>query len=212
MSALKTVSAKIIEEARARGLEIAPWFEAQQHRLRVSTGGLRQILKVLPIREGESDHARAASAHSHLRRTLERLRPQEEVAWLDRNRPLLLSIGSVISGEQRMVAAIRWFLCTRLPRTGLIHEYYEPDLPAASRPDAKPRRGRKPNAAQAKKSARTGTASGPMRSAILDEIRSLHTTNGSERTSVRGAVVLSRAEAEELARLFAEASAKDSSP
>lgn len=212
MSALKTVSAKIIEKARAQGYEIAPWFESQQHRLRVSMEGLRRILKRLPL-DGESDQARAASAHSHLRRTLERLRPQEEIAWLDRNRSLLLSIGSVLSGEQRMVAAIELFFRATLPSTGLIHEYYQPELPAAYRPEAKPKRERQPKGANAKKSART--AHGPMRSAILDEIRFRHLSIAHAKQMPDQEAhtgVLSDAEAEELARLFAAASAEDTSP
>lgn len=209
MSALKTVSDEIIEKARAQGFEIAPWFERSQSRLRAATEGLRRILKRLPILDGESDHARAAWAHGYLRRTLERLRPQEEAAWLDRNRSLLLSIGSVISGEQRMVAAIQLFIRANLPSTGLIHDYYKPER-TTGWAEAKSKRKRKPKAATAKRSVRTTIAHDPMRSVILDEIRSLSIAAAKQSPDEEAPkVVLSDVEAEELASLFAAASAED---
>ena len=108
MSALDLVRDEIVGKARAQGYELTPWFETNQSRLRVFSDGLQRILGRLPVINGDSDRARAEIAHSQLRSAIERLRPPEEVAWFERNRALLISIGAAISGQQREQAAIEF--------------------------------------------------------------------------------------------------------
>lgn len=107
MSALEVVRQQVEEKARAQGFELAPWFESNQNRLRVFSDGLQKVLRRLPNVSGDSDQARAALAHGQLRTAIERLKP-EEVAWFDRNRALLLSIGTAISQQERTEAEIRF--------------------------------------------------------------------------------------------------------
>ncbi|WP_088741505.1 hypothetical protein, partial [Haliangium sp. UPWRP_2] len=52
-----------------------------------------------------TDQGRSQVAHGQLRETIARLKP-EEVAWFDRNRALLISIGAELSREQRAGAAL----------------------------------------------------------------------------------------------------------
>ncbi|MFO0575369.1 MAG: SNF2-related protein [Polyangia bacterium] len=106
MSALDLVRDEIVGKARAQGYELTPWFETNQSRLRVFSDGLQRILGRLPVINGDSDRTRAEIAHTQLRSAIERLRPPEEVAWFERNRALLISIGAAISGQQREQAAI----------------------------------------------------------------------------------------------------------
>ena len=105
MSAIETVTAEIVKRGRAQGYELAPWFEANQSRLRVFSNGLERILSRLPLSE-DSDQKRALTAHAQLRAAIAPLRPPEEIAWFDRNRPILLSISATISGQQRAIAAL----------------------------------------------------------------------------------------------------------
>lgn len=126
MSALDVVRDQIVGTARAQGFELAPWFELNQNRLRVFSDGLQRILSRLPLINGDSDRARAEIAHSQLRGAIERLRPAEEVAWFDRNRALLLSIGTAISGQQRELAGIEFSARESPPTAGpLPLESYE---------------------------------------------------------------------------------------
>ena len=114
MSALATVSAEIIKRARAQGYELAPWFEANQSRLRVFSSGLERILTRLPL-NSDSDQKRAMQAHAQLRSAIAPLRPEEEIAWFDRNRPILISVGATMSGQHRAVAAMNRSAAAQAP-------------------------------------------------------------------------------------------------
>ena len=124
MSALESVRQQVEEKARAQGYNLAPWFESNQNRLRVFSDGLQKVLRRLPNVNGDSDQARAELAHGQLRTAIERLRP-EEVAWFDRNRALLLSIGAAISRQERTAAEIRFAEQVRPAVTGIFPASYE---------------------------------------------------------------------------------------
>ena len=114
MSALATVSAEIIKRARAQGYELAPWFEANQSRLRVFSSGLERILTRLPL-NSDSDQKRRMQAHAQLRSAIAPLRPEEEIAWFDRNRPDPDLGRATMSGQHRAVAAMNRSAAAQAP-------------------------------------------------------------------------------------------------
>ncbi|MBL9005280.1 MAG: hypothetical protein JNJ46_13585, partial [Myxococcales bacterium] len=105
MTALDIVRQDIEAKARERGFDLTGWFQQNQNRLRVFSDGLQRILSRLPSIQGGTDQGRSQVAHGQLRDSIARLKP-EEVAWFDRNRALLISIGAELSREQRAGAAL----------------------------------------------------------------------------------------------------------
>ncbi|MBL9009520.1 MAG: hypothetical protein JNJ46_35020 [Myxococcales bacterium] len=99
-SAASAVASEVLARAAAKGVDLGPWFSANSARFEFFSTAMQSVLRKLPL-HSLADKERAIQAHAAIKDAVAARRPEAEVAWFERNRPLLLAIAATLSKQQR---------------------------------------------------------------------------------------------------------------